>query len=99
MDFYLCVLFFFLGMQEHWNYFGADENLGPVAVSIRREKPDEIKENGPQYNYRIIFRTSEVSSSGMIVKEAGSEQAKPGGVRGVCVLFSIDNRFVSSTYV
>lgn len=48
--------------QEHWNYFGADENLGPVAVSIRREKPEEIKDNGSQYNYRIIFRTSEVSS-------------------------------------
>lgn len=55
-------------MQEHWNYFGADENLGPVAVSIRREKPEEIKENGPQYNYRIIFRTSEVSGSGIMVK-------------------------------
>lgn len=47
--------------QEHWNYFGADENLGPVAVSIRREKPEETKENGSPYNYRIIFRTSEVS--------------------------------------
>lgn len=88
-------MFGFFYMQEHWNYFGADENLGPVAVSIRREKPEEIKENGPQYNYRIIFRTSEVSSSGIIVKEARSEQAKPGGMCGVCVLFSIDNRFPS----
>ncbi|KAI1237856.1 hypothetical protein IHE44_0013946 [Lamprotornis superbus] len=51
----------FFYQKEHWNYFGADENLGPVAVSIRREKPEEIKENGPQYNYRIIFRTSELS--------------------------------------
>lgn len=73
--------FFFL-LQEHWNYFGADENLGPVAVSIRREKPEEIKENGPQYNYRIIFRTSEVSSSGMIIEAAKSEQAEPGAGRG-----------------
>lgn len=45
---------------EHWNYLGVDENLGPVAVSLRREKLDEHKEHGHQYNYRVIFRTSEV---------------------------------------
>lgn len=45
---------------EHWNYLGVDENLGPVAVSLRREKLDEHKEHGQQYNYRVIFRTSEV---------------------------------------
>lgn len=49
--------------SEHWNYLGVDETLGPVAVSIRREKLEDHKEHGPQYNYRIIFRTSEVSSS------------------------------------
>lgn len=38
-----------------------DESLGPVAVSLRREKLEEDKEHGQQYNYRIIFRTSEVS--------------------------------------
>lgn len=48
--------------SEHWNYFGIDESLGPVAVSLHREKLDEDKEHGQQYNYRIIFRTSEVSS-------------------------------------
>lgn len=47
--------------SEHWNYFGMDESLGPVAVSLRREKLEEDKERGQQYNYRIIFRTSEVS--------------------------------------
>lgn len=46
---------------DHWNYFGIDEALGPVAVSLRREKLDEDKEHGQQYNYRLIFRTSEVS--------------------------------------
>lgn len=54
-------LFFSLFSSEHWNYFGMDELLGPVAVSLRREKLDEDKEHGQQYNYRIIFRTSEVS--------------------------------------
>jgi signal-induced proliferation-associated 1 like protein 2 len=46
--------------SDHQNYFGTDENLGPVAVSIRREKLDEGKE-GAQYNYRVTFRTSEVN--------------------------------------
>lgn len=53
-----CLIFMF---PEHWNYFGLDESLGPVAVSLRREKLEEDKEHGQQYNYRIIFRTSEVS--------------------------------------
>lgn len=48
-------------LAEHWNYFGMDEMLGPVAISIRREKLEDHKEHGQQYNYRIIFRTSEVS--------------------------------------
>lgn len=39
-----------------------DEKLGPVAVSIRREKLEDHRDYGPQYQYRIIFRTSEVSS-------------------------------------
>lgn len=51
---------FSLLFPEHWNYLGVDENLGPVAVSLRREKLDEHKEHGQQYNYRVIFRTSEV---------------------------------------
>lgn len=48
-------------ISEHWNYFGIDEALGPVAVSLRREKLEEDKEHGQPYNYRLIFRTSEVS--------------------------------------
>lgn len=38
-----------------------DEKLGPVAVSIKREKLEDHKDHGPQYQYRIIFRTREVS--------------------------------------
>ncbi len=51
-----------LKSSEHWNYLGVDETLGPVAVSIRREKLEDHKEQGQQYNYRIIFRTSGVST-------------------------------------
>ena len=50
-----------LPLSEHWNYFGMDEALGPVAVSLRREKLEEEKDLSQQYNYRLIFRTSEVS--------------------------------------
>jgi len=65
-------------------------------VSIRREKPEEIKENGPQYNYRIIFRTSEVSRSGMTLKETRREQSESNGVWMWCFsLFHLD-RFVST---
>lgn len=46
--------------SEHANYFGVDEKLGPVAVSIKREKLEDHKDHGPQYQYRIIFRTREV---------------------------------------
>lgn len=49
---------------EHSNYFGVDEKLGPVAVSIKREKLEDHKDHGPQYQYRIIFRTSEVRCRG-----------------------------------
>lgn len=52
---------------EHWNYFGVDEVLGPVAVSLRREKLEEEKDLGQQYNYRLIFRTSEVSSTPALI--------------------------------
>jgi len=33
-----------------------DDRLGPVAISFRREEKE-----GAQYNYRIIFRTTEVN--------------------------------------
>lgn len=56
-------IFFHLSLSlstEHWNYFGTDEKLGPVALSIRREKLEDTKDLKDQYQYRIIFRTSEV---------------------------------------
>ncbi|XP_069807294.1 signal-induced proliferation-associated 1-like protein 1 isoform X4 [Dendropsophus ebraccatus] len=70
--------------KEHWNYFGSDENLGPVAVSIRREKLEDAKENGPQYNYRMIFRTSELMTlRGSVLEDAIPSTAKHGTARGL----------------
>lgn len=74
--------FFFL--RDHWNYFGIDEALGPVAVSLRREKLDEDKEHGQQYNYRLIFRTSELTTlRGAILEDAVPSTSKHGTSRGL----------------
>lgn len=59
----VCLIPIFLAQRpEHQNYFGVDDNLGPVAVSVRRERLDDGKEKeGMQYNYRVTFRTSQVT--------------------------------------
>ncbi|KAG9259465.1 signal-induced proliferation-associated 1-like protein 1 [Astyanax mexicanus] len=74
----------FFYLREHWNYFGLDKALGPVAVSIRREKLEEHKEHGQQYNYRIIFRTSELTTlRGSILEDSVPSSAKHGTTRGL----------------
>ncbi|XP_055042338.1 signal-induced proliferation-associated 1-like protein 1 isoform X2 [Misgurnus anguillicaudatus] len=71
-------------LREHWNYLGVDETLGPVAVSIRREKLEDHKEHGPQFNYRIIFRTSELTTlRGSILEDAVPSTSKHGLARGL----------------
>lgn len=71
-------------LRDHWNYFGIDETLGPVAVSLRREKLEEDKEHGQQYNYRIIFRTSELTTlRGSILEDAVPSTSKHGTSRGL----------------
>ena len=53
---------FLVPPPEHQNYFGVDDNLGPVAVSIRRERLDDGREKeGMQFNHRVTFRTSQVT--------------------------------------
>ncbi|XP_030627133.1 signal-induced proliferation-associated 1-like protein 2 [Chanos chanos] len=71
--------------KEHQNYFGVDENLGPVAVSVRREKTDDGKEkDGTQYNYRITFRTSQLTTlRGAILEDAVPSTARHGTTRGL----------------
>ncbi|XP_059841097.1 signal-induced proliferation-associated 1-like protein 3 isoform X4 [Hypanus sabinus] len=70
--------------KEHWNYFGVDEKLGPVAISIKREKLEDSKEHGSQYIYRIIFRTSElITLRGAILEDAIPSTSKHGTVRGL----------------
>nr|XP_061798386.1 signal-induced proliferation-associated 1-like protein 1 [Nerophis lumbriciformis] len=74
----------FFYLREHWNYFGIDDALGPVAVSLRREKLEEDKEHGQQYNYRLIFRTSELTTlRGSILEDAVLSTSKHGTARGL----------------
>ncbi|XP_071162566.1 signal-induced proliferation-associated 1-like protein 2 isoform X3 [Mytilus edulis] len=66
---------FFYG-YDHQNFFGIDENFGPVAISIRREKLEDRenklgKAEYGQYQHRIIFRTSALTTlRGAILEEA-----------------------------
>ncbi|XP_066553473.1 signal-induced proliferation-associated 1-like protein 2 isoform X2 [Amia ocellicauda] len=71
--------------REHQNYFGVDENLGPVAVSVRREKLEEAREkDAMQYNYRITFRTSELTTlRGAILEDAVPATTRHGTARGL----------------
>lgn len=46
----------FLG-QEHQNWFGMDDQLGPLAISIKREK---LPDSETQHQFRMIIRTSEL---------------------------------------
>ncbi|XP_036005396.1 signal-induced proliferation-associated 1-like protein 3 isoform X2 [Fundulus heteroclitus] len=70
--------------KEHSNYFGTDDKLGPVAVSIRREKVEDTKDLKDQYQYRIIVRTSElVTLRGSILEDAVASTGKHGTVRGL----------------
>ena len=59
---------FLLLTSDHQNFFGIDDNLGPVAVSLRKEKLDDSPPftlisplASPKSQCRFIVRTSEVS--------------------------------------
>ncbi|PSN31880.1 hypothetical protein C0J52_19690 [Blattella germanica] len=66
---------------KHQNWFGMDENLGPVAVSIRREKVDRQNDTNSAssssaappntYQYRLLIRTSELFTlRGSVLEDA-----------------------------
>jgi len=46
--------------QDHQNWFGMDENVGPVAASIKKERENPLVHDSA-VQYRVIVRTSEVS--------------------------------------
>lgn len=81
----------YFSTHEHQNWFGVDDALGPVAVSIRKEKLEDVTDSAhslPTYQYRIIVRTSELfSCQGTVLEESlgrpGGEKGRGPGVREV----------------
>uniref|UniRef100_A0A3Q1INM6 Signal-induced proliferation-associated 1 like 3 n=1 Tax=Anabas testudineus TaxID=64144 RepID=A0A3Q1INM6_ANATE len=70
--------------KEHLNYFGTDDKLGPVVLSIRREKLEDTKDLKDQYQYRLIVRTNKlVTLRGSILEDAVASTGRHGTVRGL----------------
>uniref|UniRef100_A0A3Q3A804 Signal-induced proliferation-associated 1 n=1 Tax=Kryptolebias marmoratus TaxID=37003 RepID=A0A3Q3A804_KRYMA len=69
--------------MKHQNFFGIDDRLGPVAISFRREEKEGS--SGAQYNYRIIFRTTEQMKTlrGSILEESVPSAARHTTPRGL----------------
>ncbi|XP_048370563.1 signal-induced proliferation-associated protein 1 isoform X6 [Sphaerodactylus townsendi] len=68
--------------KEHQNFFGIDDQLGAVAVSLRREEKEGC--TGPQYNYRLIIRTSQLRTlRGSILEEVLPLSIRHSSPRGV----------------
>ncbi|XP_071962340.1 signal-induced proliferation-associated 1-like protein 2 isoform X2 [Antedon mediterranea] len=64
--------------QEHHNYLGIDDQLGPLAISIKREKLEEEdnstdNKETTHYQYRVIVRTSELT----VLRGSVSEELIP----------------------
>ncbi|WAR20086.1 SI1L2-like protein [Mya arenaria] len=76
--------------KDH-NYFGIDDALGPLAVSIRREKLEERGNNlgkgeAGLYQYRVIIRTSELTVlRGSILEDAIPASGRLSSSRGIPV--------------
>ncbi|XP_075795347.1 signal-induced proliferation-associated protein 1 [Pelodiscus sinensis] len=67
--------------KEHQNFFGMDERLGAVALSLRREEKEGAS---LQYIYRLILRTSELRTlRGSVLEEALPPTARPPAARGL----------------
>ncbi|CAB3223440.1 unnamed protein product [Arctia plantaginis] len=71
--------------QPHQNWFGMDENLGPVAISIKKERV-ELRRGGGDvsaptsqlvWQYRLILRTAELLTIRGSVLEDALPAAKP----------------------
>ncbi|XP_055988006.1 signal-induced proliferation-associated protein 1 [Sorex fumeus] len=65
--------------KEHQNFFGLDEVLGPVAVSLRREEK-EGSGGSTLHSYRVIVRTTQLRTLRGTISE---EVLPPGPPRGL----------------
>ncbi|KFO28402.1 Signal-induced proliferation-associated protein 1 [Fukomys damarensis] len=65
--------------KEHQNFFGVDEELGPVAVSLRREEK-EGSGGATFHSYRVIVRTTQLQTLRGTISE---DALPPGPPRGL----------------
>ncbi|XP_037373463.1 signal-induced proliferation-associated protein 1 [Talpa occidentalis] len=65
--------------KEHQNFFGLDEALGPVAVSLRREEK-EGSGGATLHSYRVIVRTTQLRTLRGTISE---DVLPPGPQRGL----------------
>uniref|UniRef100_A0A8C9M8B5 Signal-induced proliferation-associated 1 n=1 Tax=Panthera tigris altaica TaxID=74533 RepID=A0A8C9M8B5_PANTA len=65
--------------KEHQNFFGLDEVLGPVAVSLGREEK-EGSGGGTLHSYRVIVRTTQLRTLRGTISE---DALPPGPPRGL----------------
>ncbi|KAK2152234.1 hypothetical protein LSH36_334g01028 [Paralvinella palmiformis] len=83
----------FFNGTDHQNFFGIDDNIGPVAISLKREKLDEKdrelitgkqERGGHCYQYRLIVRTSQLQTiRGSILEEAMPSSSRLSSSRGL----------------
>jgi hypothetical protein len=82
--------------KEHQNYVGFDDGLGPVVISLKREKISNqviqfFSEGQPtnertqsKYQYRIILRSSELPTlRGTLMEESIPSSIKSGSQKGI----------------
>ncbi|XP_008049148.2 signal-induced proliferation-associated protein 1, partial [Carlito syrichta] len=65
--------------KEHQNFFGLDEVLGPVAVSLRREEK-EGSGGGTLHSYRVIVRTTQLRTLRGTISEDALPTGSPRGL-------------------
>lgn len=79
------IQYFIKKIAAHQNWFGMEENLGPVAISIKKERVELRRGGGDAlapasqlaWHYRVIVRTSELLTIRGSVLEDALPTVKP----------------------
>ncbi|CAB0010599.1 unnamed protein product [Nesidiocoris tenuis] len=62
---------------DHQNWFGMDDSLGPVAISLKKEKVERTNNSSSIFRYRLLVRTSELLTLRGSVMEDAIPNLKP----------------------
>ncbi|ODN05612.1 Signal-induced proliferation-associated 1-like protein 1 [Orchesella cincta] len=87
----------YFNKQDHENWFGLDENLGPLAFSIKKERFDNqlysnlnhhegksgiVASSGPKCLFRVIIRSTELNTIRGSVLDESIPGIKPNSNKG-----------------